>query len=135
MRASSALVLLLIVLSVVSGCGGGAYQYDLVPVSGVATCEGKPVANAIVNFTPQGAEDRPSGRPGAPAFGKTDDQGRFQLSTYNDDDGAIVGTHTVTIGLAPTDDSVSGRPAKFSCADASLQVTVEPGMEELQLDF
>ncbi|QDU39539.1 hypothetical protein Mal4_38840 [Maioricimonas rarisocia] len=125
---------LLPVLLVVAGCTGGAHQYDVVPVSGVVTCEGKPVANAIVQFSPAEKEGRAEGRPGRAAFGKTDEQGRFTLSTYGEDDGAIVGTHTVSVGPAPTEDTAE-RPNKFACADSTLQVTVEPGADDLTLDF
>ena len=37
--------------AIVSGCGGSD-PYATVPVTGVVTCNGNPVANGVVNFTP-----------------------------------------------------------------------------------
>ena len=59
------------------------------PVHGTVTYRGKPVAGASVAFL----------APGAPRFavGTTDDAGRFSLTTYEPDDGAVIGTHVVTV--------------------------------------
>jgi hypothetical protein len=59
------------------------------PVRGTVTYRGKPVAGASVAFL----------APGAPrlAVGTTDDAGRFSLTTYEQDDGAVLGTHVVTV--------------------------------------
>jgi hypothetical protein len=67
------------------------------------------------------------------ALGRTDESGRFTLTTYENNDGAIVGRHTVTVG-AGFDES-SGRVAKFACRDSSQEVTVEAGMGEISIDF
>ena len=119
----------------VSGCTGNAEQYETVPVSGIVTCEGKPVANATVNFTPMSDQGRAAGRRGRVALGMTDKDGRFKLTTYENDDGAIVGKHTVTVGL--NFDERTGRdPSKsFPCRDKSKEVTVEAGMGEMKIDF
>jgi hypothetical protein len=63
-----------------AGCGG-SNEYETTPVSGVVTCEGKPVANATVNFTPLPEEGRPSGQRGRVALGLTDKDGHFTLTT------------------------------------------------------
>jgi hypothetical protein len=122
-------------LLLVAGCGGGAEQYETIPVRGIVTCQGKPVANAIVNFTPLAAEGRAEGRPGRVALGMTDKEGRFTLSTYQDNDGAIVGRHVVTVGLNSSDDSGTDPNRKFACRDSSKEVTVEAGMGEIKIDF
>jgi hypothetical protein len=59
------------------------------PVRGTIVYRGKPVAGASVAFL----------APGAPrlAVGTTDDAGRFSLTTYEPDDGAVLGTHVVTV--------------------------------------
>lgn len=84
--------LLVIALSVglVCGCGSGLKARPAIAkVKGTVTYKGSPVANATVNFTAEGAPRI--------ATGMTDDQGRFQLSTYDTNDGAPVGTHKVTV--------------------------------------
>lgn len=118
-----------------NGCSGNSEQYETVPVSGVVTCEGKPIANATVNFTPMADQGRAEGRRGRVALGMTDKDGRFKLTTYENDDGAIVGKHTVTVGL--NFDEKTGRdPSKsFPCRNSSKEVTVEAGMGELKIDF
>lgn len=119
----------------VAGCGGNAEEYETVPVSGVVTCEGKPIANATVNFTPLADQGRAAGRRGRVALGMTDKDGRFKLTTYENDDGAIVGKHKVTVGLN-FDESAGRVPSKpFACAKSSKEVTVEAGMSELKIDF
>ncbi len=128
--------LMLLLSNAGCGGGGGGEQYDVVPVSGVVTCEGKPVANAGVNFTPIAEEGRAEGRPGRPALAITDEQGRFRLSTYGDYDGAIVGSHRVTVGLDSQSEDGQSDPNKgFPCRNSSQEVLVFKGMEEIQIDF
>jgi len=76
-------------LLVMVGCGAG---HDLAPVMGVVTVDDEPLAKAGVTFTPVAG--------GRPAWATTDEQGRFQLSTDEHGDGALVGEHVVTIAAA-----------------------------------
>jgi len=77
------------------GCDSG--EFALVPVGGVVTLDGNPVAGARVIFSPQrtGEEALVAG----PASdGLTDDTGRYSLVTsVSGENGATVGAHTVTI--------------------------------------
>lgn len=77
-----------------SGCSGGARHAPTYPATGVVTYRGQPVDGAVVTFI----------SPGAPryAMGKTDAQGKFSLTTYEPDDGAFAGTHTVLVVKKPT---------------------------------
>ena len=59
-----------------------------VPVTGLVTYGGMPVAGAQVMFTPA---------TGRPAEGTTDEQGKFKLTTTESGDGALPGAHQVTI--------------------------------------
>lgn len=61
------------------------------PVRGQVTYQKKPVAGATVTFL----------CPGAPrmAVGTTDENGNYQLTTFQPNDGAIVGTHVVTVNI------------------------------------
>ena len=116
------------------GCGGGD-PYGTVPVSGVATCNGKPVANGVVNFTPMPDQGRADGNRGRVALGKTDSEGRFKLTTYKNDDGAIVGRHTVTVSMGFSEEAGSIVDKAFACSGSSQEVTVKSGMGQLKLDF
>ena len=116
------------------GCNGGD-PYATTPVSGVVTCQGKPVANATVNFTPQPQEGRAEGRRGRVALGITDQEGRFTLTTFENNDGAIVGKHTVSVGLN-IDESTGASPTKnFPCSGSTIEVVVERGVKEYKVEF
>lgn len=79
------------VIGAVSGCGPRSPKAEgVVPVAGVVTSGGKPVAGATVTFYP----DSPDGRAAA---GTTDAQGKFRLTTLSADDGAKPGTYKVMV--------------------------------------
>lgn len=74
------------------GCGGGGH--DIAEVSGTVTFDDKPLSNATVFFMPmsQGTQDA-----GPSSTGKTDQKGRFTLTTADERKGAVVGKHRVMI--------------------------------------
>jgi hypothetical protein len=80
-------VLLLVLLS---GCGGGGPQ--VAPVSGTVTLDGKPLPNAEVMFVPVGG--------GRPSTARTVDGGRYELLFKRGQSGAIVGPHSVRIWVS-----------------------------------
>src|SRR5689334_3923065 len=79
-------------LALLSGCG----QSALAPVHGRVTCNGKPVPQAGVIFSPAGQSESDR-QPGKAAAGSTDADGRYVLTTYRPGDGALVGQHHVSI--------------------------------------
>jgi hypothetical protein len=64
-----------------------------VPVTGVVTLDGAPVAGAMVNFILEGGD----GKEGRMAYGSTDRHGVFRLTTLQPDDGALPGTYRVLV--------------------------------------
>jgi len=76
---------------VLSGCGSGGPK--IVPVAGTLTHKGKPVANAIVHFTPEH---------GRPSSGLTDEEGHFTLQYDTAHDGTQVGKSIVSIKARPS---------------------------------
>ncbi len=70
-----------------NGCGPS--RPTTVPVDGTVTLDGEPLEGASVVFTPEGE--------GKVAVGTTDSAGKFTLTTYTPGDGAVVGTHKVTV--------------------------------------
>jgi hypothetical protein len=60
-------------------------------VKGSVTLDGKTLVGALVTFVPK---DPSAGRP---AYGRTDANGQFQLSTFRTDDGALPGDYKVTV--------------------------------------
>jgi hypothetical protein len=77
---------LLFLLLAVGGCG--PETSPTAKVHGKVTYQGKPVPNVSVTFTPA---------TGRPAFGTTDANGEYKLSTFGEEDGAEPGMHTVTL--------------------------------------
>jgi hypothetical protein len=92
-----AVLLCVLALVAVTGCGKSADvdREKTVPVTGVVTYNGTPVAEASVGLVP----DAPPGPtpPGRGAFGRTDAQGRFELMTFVAGDGAVPGNYKVTV--------------------------------------
>jgi hypothetical protein len=93
MAARALLLLSLVTLVFAGGCG----SETLAPVSGTVTLNGKPLAGAIVSFTPmvprKGVE-APLG-----SSGKTNDQGHYSLETNAGRKGALVAKHKVAISV------------------------------------
>lgn len=86
----------------VVGCGGPKEgEFPVHPASGVVTYQGQPISGARVIFYPEDTTK-------PPARAVTDDSGRFSLTTYNDGDGAVAGSYTVTIRKTEGDDAATG---------------------------
>jgi hypothetical protein len=83
--------LLAIAALVLLGGPGCADKNKPVSVSGTVTFEGQPLANANVALIPE------EGGTGRMAFGQTDAGGKFRLTTWRPDDGAVPGTYKVTV--------------------------------------
>jgi hypothetical protein len=80
--------ILLGAICALAGCSRNS-RPDTYPVTGVVTYKGKPAAGASVAFLAPGASRH--------AVGTTDEAGKFQLTTFEPNDGAIGGTHVVTV--------------------------------------
>ncbi|WP_404308689.1 carboxypeptidase regulatory-like domain-containing protein [Neorhodopirellula lusitana] len=79
---------------ILSGCSGGSDRWKdarppLVDASGVATFNGVPLEDAVVTFRPVEGNYA--------AFGRTESNGEFYLTTFDDGDGAVVGEYNVTV--------------------------------------
>ncbi len=75
-----------------AGCGSSV---TVAPVSGKVLCQGKPIKDASIVFSPIGKEGEKE--PGKAAGGSVDGNGDFFLGTYTANDGAILGMHRVVI--------------------------------------
>src|SRR5262245_41548137 len=81
--------ILVVVIGILAGCSSGP---KVVKVTGTVTRAGKPVPGVVVNFVP--VEGRPS-------WGLTNAQGQYSLNYDREQDGAVVGKHTVWIEYRP----------------------------------
>jgi hypothetical protein len=75
----------LVVAVVAAGCGGTKTS----PVEGVVLLDGKPLADASIQFVPQGT--------GRDATGQTNQNGEFAMSTFQPRDGVLPGTYKIVI--------------------------------------
>lgn len=117
------------------GCGGD--QLETVQVSGIVTCQGKPVPNAQVMFNPQEISGRDASDLGKPAIGLTDEQGRFTLSTYGDEDGVVAGRHAVNVSLLydeEAEDAVNPNET-FPCNGKTTEVTVGANTKDVKIEL
>lgn len=75
---------------VLSGCGGEASgQRETARVQGTVTYQGQPLTTGTVFFVPEGG--------GPTAEGQIGEDGTFELTTYEEGDGAVPGKHGVMI--------------------------------------
>lgn len=73
----------------ISGCGGGSDRLPMAVVTGSVKVGEEPAVGALVTFQQTGASRVSSG--------KTDADGKFELTTYTNGDGAFIGLNSVTI--------------------------------------
>ena len=91
-----------------TGCGGEP-SFEMVPVSGIVTMDGEPLAGATVTFLPKSSGDMNAG---PASLGETDAAGQFTLKTGEGEPGAVVASHQVMIttvkdsGTSTADDNV-----------------------------
>jgi hypothetical protein len=76
---------LLLVLGIVAGC---SQNDSLATVEGIVRLDGRPLTTGTVRFVPAA---------GRAATGQIQSDGTFQLGTYADSDGAVIGIHKVAI--------------------------------------
>jgi hypothetical protein len=105
-----------------AGCGGP----QMAAVRGKVVFNGAPVKEAQVTFSPVGAAGQKE--TGKPATGFTTDAGVFELSTFRNYDGAIVGSHTVLVVLDDTN------PAKCK-RTKTVTLEVAPGSNEFTVEM
>lgn len=118
---SFSLIAVVTVLLTFSGCGKGAAPKNrepVFPVSGKITYKGKPVAGADIVFKSE-TVDRS-------AFGRTNEDGEYELSTFGSNDGAVAGKHSVVI--------VKSSVAAPTTPQAPVESTdyVPPGYEKVK---
>lgn len=144
----SAILIVSLVVAPLCGCGsGGKNRPPMGKARGKVVYKDNPVSSATVTFTTEGSPRS--------ATGTTNDRGEFELSTYDTGDGAVVGTHKVTITQTKTDPNApamsvmdlakTGAPAKPKGGDipmkyASLNTTpqkntVEPGSNNFTIEL
>jgi hypothetical protein len=96
--------LMLVCLLAAPGCANKGYQ--VVPVSGKVTLNGKALPKAWVHFAPVATRDNKT--PGPTSHGQTDNEGKFTLHIDPEHPGSVVGKCRVYITLRQAGGSPGG---------------------------
>jgi hypothetical protein len=108
------------------GCGSGG-ENPVAETRGTVTYQGQPVPNAMVSFTPQAVPGKENS--GKSASGQTNAAGEFVLSTYEREDGAIVGKHAVLVSASDPQQPLPGK------TPPNLVLEVEPGSNNFEIEL
>ena len=103
--------IVLLIGFLLTGCSGDA-GVKTVKASGVVNYKGQPVADANVSFLGDGKI--------RPAIAVTGEDGTFVLTTVRSGDGAVVGTHMVTVSKTVEPPTKSAPAGSMSMEDAAL---------------
>jgi hypothetical protein len=79
---------LLLPLFVAFTAGCRADRPEMAQVSGLVLIDGEPLRHGTIQFIPKGSRA---------SYGRLDENGRFQLTCRDPNDGAVLGRHTVTV--------------------------------------
>lgn len=106
-----------------AGCGSSQFG----GVHGRVTLDGEPLAGATVEFSPEG---------GSPAYGVTDQDGKYQLLFSSEQQGAPIGTNRVRItSFNEAEPRIKERvPLKYN-RKSELTRDVGRGQQEFNFDL
>jgi hypothetical protein len=129
MRRSPAWIVLAVTVALFGlwGCGVDRNRPKLARVTGKVSYKGKALDKGEVIFTPE--KDK-GGASGLVATGKIESDGTFTLTTFDTDDGAILGQHVVTVNVPMQDIKELNKPRP----DGSIPyILPKPGIPEKYL--
>jgi hypothetical protein len=117
-----------LVIAAATGCGDG--RPARVPVSGNVTIDGALVTRGNIKFVPEN---------GRPSFGQIGADGRFTLTCYDGNDGAIRGKHRVQVDAnRPISEKKMEifTPKKYADFRTSgLEVVIEKPVDDLKIEL
>jgi hypothetical protein len=146
-------LVLVVAAAVLAGCGGDPDLPKLGKVSGTVTYKGQPVTKGLVTFIPAGGSGAQTGQS---ATGEIQKDGSFTLSTFENNDGAVLGEHIVVVQSREDDPALEGQgmpipdargrlkikpskhlvPEKYGSSDKSpLRHTVEAGSNTFTIEL
>ncbi|MBI1248515.1 hypothetical protein GC197_11835 [bacterium] len=124
---------------VLGGCSG---SQRIVPVSGVVTLDGEPLADAVIGFEPIATEGEFEA--GMGSYARSDAEGRFVLRALTKEEGALVGVHRVSVSTVVGKEGPNGEmlgltkervPARYN-NDTKLTFEVPAGgTDQANLDL
>src|SRR5262245_43338509 len=118
-------------LATIAGCGGGA-DFPTAPTSGRVVCEGKPVPYVMVFFEP--LQSGKSALVGKQGFAIAGEDGRYAISTYGKNDGAVIGHHRVRVVPPHSEDHPNYKCDCYLNPELDLmEVDIKKGKNEFEL--
>jgi hypothetical protein len=135
------------------GCGGDPSKPKLGRVSGKVTYHGQPVTKGMVSFVPSSG---PGAETGQSATGEIGPDGSYTLTTFENNDGAVLGEHKILVKSREEDPALKGGgmpipdaqgkfkikppkhlvPKKYESADQTpLRLTVKEGSNSFDIEL
>ena len=126
------------VMGICVGCGGGG-NHPTAPVSGKVTAGDAAVTGGTITLVPVGDGKT---APGKPASGSIQSDGSFQLTTYQMNDGAVIGKHKVTFGpplveakVGPDGHAAEVKGPYDGFASKVEEVEIKSGKNDLKIEI
>lgn len=122
-----------------TGCGQTGSEYNVAPVTGKIIFNGQPVKGGSITLRPIAAVEGKSGITGKPASGAVGEDGTFVLSTYGENDGAVVGKHQITfMPLTVGAESYTDKPAAspyLGLVPKEKEVEIKAGPNDITIEL
>ena len=126
-------ILLVFILCLFGGCGDG--RAKRVPISGVVTVDGTPLAFGSVTFLPESVQSEASRAGG----GSLNENGEFKISSFTPNDGLMPGKYSVMILALEPISETSQRwhaPKKYSSVETSgLTIDITEKTDNVAFDL
>jgi len=133
LKEMSARILIVIALAAMAGCTPD-HVMETAPVTGKVFCAGEPVTEGYLVFTPIRDQSTDPNKSGKSGYATIQSDGTYIVTTYEEGDGALIGTHEVRIYKPDPEDDEQFIPDNFVCGDNTLEVAVEEGDNIIDLD-
>lgn len=127
-----------LLMAAIAGCGE-SFEKEVAPVTGTVSCGGETMTAGMVIFTPKVKPGTNMMDAGKTATGLIRSDGTYVLTTYDAEDGAIIGEHEVRIFKPTPEDDESPEAMDYDidpnlCGRNLLRVTVEDTDNVIDLD-
>ena len=127
------------VVFLVASAGCSESGYKVAKVKGKVTYEGQPVKGGSITFRPVSVAGAEAGMMGKPASAEVLDDGTFVLSTYGEQDGAVIGKHQVLFtpiskGAESYDDEPEPSPY-IGLVPKMAEVEIKAGSNDIEIEL
>ena len=116
-----------------SGCTP-SYVMETAPVTGKVTCNGELVTEGYAVLTAVVTKSADPTQSGKSGYATIQSDGTYVVSTYDEEDGAVIGTHQVRIYKPDPEDDEQIIEEPFVCGEHVIEVTVTEDDNVIDLD-